>query len=417
MKAETSQNDVRNKIQLRAVELSKINNHLVLEFATGSGKTLASIKIIEEILKSKPNSKGYLICKESTHIKNWEDDIKKHKKTKVLKNITSFLYASLHKYKDLVDFIILDECHAITDKRLIHLDKLITRNTKVIYLSATIPEEKKDFISILSGNSAKYCTITLMKAIKLGLLPPPSIIVHESKLSNNSKRTHVFTMNKGLKAKAVGIDCLFNERWEHIKKHKNLELRIKCNETEYYDLITGQMDFYSKSLSEGTIPYKLRDAYRNKFLNLGSQRKKFISKAKTNKALEILNEFKSNKNRFICFTGSVEQSNILGKLSSVNSKNTKEYNQELIDCFNDKKCSELYAVNMLREGINLTDIEKGLIIQLDSSIESYLQMLGRMLRSEFPEIHLIKLSNTQDEKYFETALIGFDEKYITYDKS
>jgi len=87
-------------------------------------------------------------------------------------------------------------------------------------------------------------------------------------------------------------------------------------------------------------------------------------------------------------------------------------NQELIDGFNSKMYSMLFAVNMLREGLNLTDIQKGLIIQLDSTVGSYFQMLGRMLRHEFPEVHLIKLLNTQDEKYFERAMVDFSEDFI-----
>lgn len=156
--------------------------------------------------------------------------------------------------------------------------------------------------------------------------------------------------------------------------------------------------------------YIQRIQLANKFMNLASSRKKFIASVKTEKAKEIINSFKGY--RHICFTGSIEQSLELGGSSSVNSKNSKKLNQDLIDGFNSKMYSMLYAVSMLREGLNLTEIEKGLIIQLDSTVGSYFQMLGRMLRHKFPEIHLIKLRKTQDEKYFKNAMIDFDENFI-----
>ena len=86
----------------------------------------------------------------------------------------------------------------------------------------------------------------------------------------------------------------------------------------------------------------------------------------------------------------------------------------MIDCFNNEECTELFAVKMLREGVNLTNIERGIITQLDSGIGSFFQMLGRCLRHEFPEMHLLVVQNTQDEVYFRKSMENFNKKYITY---
>jgi superfamily II DNA or RNA helicase len=183
---------------------------------------------------------------------------------------------------------------------------------------------------------------------------------------------------------------------------------VLCNKKEYYSYLSEQMAYlHEKKL---TVSYMERIQLANKFMNIASTRKKFIASAKTIKAQEILKEFKGF--RHVCFTGSIEQSLELGGGSSVNSKNHKKVNQELIDGFNTKMYSMLFAVNMLREGLNLTEIEKGLIIQLDSTVGSYFQMLGRMLRHKFPEVHLIRLNGTQDEKYFERAMSDFSEDFI-----
>jgi superfamily II DNA or RNA helicase len=405
-----SQNEVREEVQGKALELSKNFKALVIEWATGVGKTYASVKIVDEIIKNNPNAIGYLICKESTHKKNWIDDINTHKMSHILKNVETILYASLHKLKKKADFIILDECHAITEKRATELRRIIGPNTRIIFLSATIPKEKKFLMELIAKEKPKYYTINLLESIRLGLLPKPRVIVHDIELKNDEKRIYQFEMFKGVKAKSVIKTVVFKERWKLFNSYQHIRLNVLCNELEYYTYLSDQMEFLDKQIREEFSDFFKRMMMKNKFLNIASQRKKFIASAKTKKAREILDSFV--KSRYICFTGSIEQSLELGGNSSVNSKNHKKVNQELIDGFNSRMYSMLFAVNMLREGLNLTEVQKGLIIQLDSTVGSYFQMLGRMLRHKFPEVHLIRLKGTQDEKYFERAMVDFSEDFI-----
>ena len=104
----SQQNKVREKIQNKSLKLSQDNQNIVLEWATGAGKTYAAVKIVNDIIKKNKNARGYLICKESTHKKNWLDDIKFHKMEHILNNVDTILYASLHKLIIQADFIILD---------------------------------------------------------------------------------------------------------------------------------------------------------------------------------------------------------------------------------------------------------------------------------------------------------------------
>ena len=405
----TKQDLQRDLIQSRAVISSAKHKHLVLEWSTGCGKSLASIKIIEAILKDNPSATGYIVCKESTHKKNWIDDVKKHGYGHILNNITLLLYASAKKMSKC-DFIILDECHGLTPKRMAVIKNFVDKNTAVIYLSATIEKQKKYLISEIARYTEKYYKISLLKAIELELLPEPEIVIHRVKLENNSTRNNVFLMKKGTATKAHKAECDYHQRWDVFGKYQNIHLSVRCNEQEYYDLITDQMNYNLEMSRSG--PTAMRTPCKNKFLNLGSKRKKFIAKAKSAKARRLVEEFRSESYRFVCFTGSIEQSVMLGSESSVNSKNSKEYNQELIDCFNRQDCSELFAVKMLRESVNLTDIQKGIVVQLDSTIGSFYQMLGRCLRHEFPQMHLLILEDTQDEVYFASAMKDFDLKFI-----
>lgn len=367
------QNIQRNIIQQNAVDKSKIHQFLCLQWGTGAGKTLASAKIIDNILNNNKTATGYLICKENTHKKNWSDDLNKHGYGYILKNTKTILYASIHKEVKKADYVIMDECHAITQKRIDALKPLLKKDVRIIFLSATIPREKKELMISLCRNIHFY-TITLNKCFELGLLPEPSVIVHRVELSGKERAK--------------------------------------------YDEITKKMLYY-EALSQdyNTLPFKARVGCRNKYLNLATVRKRFIAEVKTERVRKLVEEFRKNKTRFICFTGSVKQSISIGAKSAVHSKNKKEDNQYLIDCFNDNQCSELFAVKMLRESVNLFNIEKGIITQLDSGIGSFFQMLGRTLRHEYPEMHLFVINNTQDVKYFNNSMRSFNQKFITeYDE-
>lgn len=360
----------KSKIQSQAVKLSKKHRFLCLEWSTGTGKTLAAVRIVEQIIKDNPEATGYLICKESTHKKNWVDEIEKHGKSSVLKNTKTILYASLSNQNLGANYVILDECHALTPLRIKHLRQVLQKGTRIIFLSATIHFNKKKLMNDLC-KEVHYYRIPLMKAIQLNLVPKPELIVHQIRLKEGEQQNH-------------------------------------------YDELSGEMEKY-KDLSEDVeMSTRLRDGCRDKWLNVASQRKKYIAEVKTEALLDLVKSFRLSKSRFICFTGSIEQSKILGAESSVHSKNSNKVNQKLIDCFNEMGCTELFAVKMLREGINLTQIEKGVITQLDSEIGSFFQMLGRCLRHEFPEMHLFVLQDTQDVVYFKKSMKNFNKEFITW---
>jgi len=405
----------KDKIQSNAIALSILHRFLCLEWSTGTGKTLGAIKIVENILNKKPNLKGYLVCKESTHKKNWVEDIKKHKKDSVGNSMKTILYASLKNQKDKADFIILDECHALTPKRVDALLGIVKRDTQIIFLSATIPDDKKQLMNSFCGGRIHYNTITLNDAFKLKLLPEPSLVVHKMNLNTeivNGKKWEFVAR----KSKNGAVQCCTHGGMYTMMKKLPKEIGITClgTEQEHYDALTKQMSYYYELSQDYNIAYPIRTGCRNKYLNIASNRKKFLAEVKTQYVADLVSEFRISKSRFICFTGSIKQVQELGSKSAVHSKNGSEKNQELIDCFNRLECDELFAVKMLREGVNLTQIEKGIITQLDSGIGSFFQMLGRCLRYEFPEMHLLVIQDTQDQVYFDKSMKGFNEKYITW---
>tara|TARA_R110000796_G_scaffold79334_1_gene176390 strand:- start:249 stop:1499 length:1251 start_codon:yes stop_codon:yes gene_type:complete len=413
-----TKNSPKDKIQSKAVELSVKHRFLCLEWSTGTGKTLGSLKVVENILKGDPSLTGYLVCKESTHKKNWIDDIKKHKKDVVGKAMKTILYASLKNQKVKADFIILDECHALTPKRVDALLHIVKQGTRIIFLSATIPEEKKLLMDQFCGNRIHYDIITLNDAFRLKLLPEPSLVVHKMRLNTKvvGGKLWQFVARKPKGKVNNGFVYCSHKMMYNTMKNTPKDFGVICTgtEQEHYEAMSKQMSYYYELSQDYSIAYPIRTGCRNKYLNIALNRKKFLAEVKTQYVSDLVGEFRTSKSRFICFTGSIKQVQELGSNSAVHSKNTNEKNQELIDCFNRLECDELFAVKMLREGVNLTQIEKGIITQLDSGIGSFFQMLGRCLRYEFPEMHIIVVQNTQDQVYFDKSMKGFNEKYITW---
>jgi superfamily II DNA or RNA helicase len=342
----------KSEIQAKAVSLVNSYKNIVLEWATGCGKTLAALKMAEKLAEN-GYVKGIILCKEYTHIDSWKEEIRKHD---IKTDLEIVLYASSHKLTGKYDFIIMDECHGITWKRYHNILNVMTNRTRIIGLSATLPEDKKYLMEMLAG-VIKYAIISLTQAITLKLLPEPVIYLHDMYLT-------------GAKL-------------------------------EEYRKINKKIEFFE------------REGLHNMVSNTQLKRKTFIANQKSKLASKLLQSLSSK--RFICFAYDINQAKELALTDGiVNSKILRGVNANTIKMFNEQKIGQLYAVKMLRENANLTNIEVGVVIQIDSKSLSFYQMLGRCLRHHSPELHLIRLRDTHDEVYFNNVLNSELNKYVKY---
>jgi hypothetical protein len=70
---------------------------------------------------------------------------------------------------------------------------------------------------------------------------------------------------------------------------------------------------------------------------------------------------------------------------------------------------------MGKEGMNLEGVQAGVIVQLDSGNDeglSFLQKMGRILRSDSPIVYVLYAKGTQDERYLRRILEHIDPQYI-----
>lgn len=372
----------KGEIQYKAVGLSEAYDNLLLNWATGTGKTYATLKILDRWVIT--NSMGmppriYIVLKEIAHHRNWRDEFIKHGREDYLDHIRFFCYASLHKFADTdCDILILDECHALSEMREDYL-KTITCD-KIISLSATIRPEVVQRIANYKESFYQY-SITLEDAIKRGILPEPTIYVAYAPLNNSIK----------------------NLTWRQRKSNPRRGVEYVTAQ-QYYNKLDKQIEMYKKKYEKGA------DWAQNRMIRLMGDRKRFIASQKTDAASLLMQNIADK--RYICFCGSIEQANELGSSSAIHSKMERKEIEEALSLFQDGKTRHIYAVGMLREAMNLTNIEAAVIVQLDNQQGSFEQMTGRSLRSIAPEVYILVLRGTKDEDYLDKATRGMSSKYI-----
>lgn len=370
------QEQERIKAQDLAEQLSKENKHLLLQWATGVGKG----KAVMQCIAASPSPKQWLIVvPEIIQIENYKRDMKKHGydwllDTKINKIIC---YASLEGYSGSSYNLGLNEVHRVSDLR----EKVVKSIDfdQIISDSATVSEQiQRKLWDICPFYDYE---ITLNEAIERGILPPPNIYTIPIRLDSVKRRNSV-------------------------KFGKTTKLLTDYSTAKYYD--NNYKYWMDKYESEEGAEWML-----NRAIKVASIRKAFLAKCKTDRAKKLLSSLEGK--RVVCFVGSVEQAEELGEKNAVYSAKGKTYNLATIDKFNRKESNLLVFNKMGKEGMNLTDIECGVIVQLDSGNDaglSFLQRMGRALRGVDPDIYILYAEGTHDEKYLERALKHVDKQYV-----
>ena len=392
----------KDELQANAVDLLIENKRMIVSYSTGVGKSKIAVEFIKKI---KPK-RVLLVVAEVLHKKNWEEEFKKWKAQKQFKNIVVECYASLHKYRDTEwDFVCFDEAHHLRPR--LKQDIITTiKSEYILCLSATFPKRK--LLPVLEGHFGKFITddVTIQDSITNGWLPEPTYYTIPLYLSSNIK-SETFIEEWGKKESRINVVADYQTRWVY-KKNKlsfpNIRMTVQCTPYQKYLYLCEQYTYWKKQSKIG----KNKERAKNKQMQYGSQRKDFLGSLKTPLVQKLLDRIKDK--RYICFCTNIEQCDTLGGDYAVHSK--KSDSDSLVDAFNVEFISKLFFVFKGMEGMNLTNIESGIIIQLDGSPIRVTQKTGRMYRSKHPEIYIFYYKNTRDEEFLNMALEGIDKKYI-----
>lgn len=380
------------------------SNNIAIQAATGVGKSKMAIDRCEKFIALGSNKKILLVVAERAHIQNWNDEFNKWN---FKYPVTIICYASLKNYRDTEwDIIIFDEAHHLQSELRLEIFDSIKAKYR-IFLSATL---KENLIYRLEESCGKIESIKLglQEAFDSNILPEPKIKLIPLTL-NTTDYNQTIIEEWGTKFKQLKAECKYEERWKFLKDKKKIpagKLTIKCTEYQKYSYLCNQFDYYKKR-------YMLtkNEAIKNKWLQIGSKRKQYLGLLKTREAYKLIKKVRDK--RFICFCTDIMQADILGGKNAIHSK--KKNNLSILSQFNDGKINNLYAVGMLQEGVNLRNIQVGIIIQLDGEERAFIQKFGRTLRAESPIQYILYYKNTRDEEYLNKALENIDKKYICYE--
>ena len=402
-------NDFKQKLQEREFSALKDEHRVILKWATGCGKSKMTIDLINYqcmnmLVHIKPVRVLFVVA-ERAHIMNWQDEFEKWNLRIDRVRTDVICYASLKNYKnEQYDIIVFDEAHhAFSEKRLAILEEMAQFNyaiNNIYLLSATLSSAKVDMIESIFGKF-KTSTVTLKDAIEGDILPDPKVYVVGMDL-DNTKRHQEIKIGNDPNAPVV--------KWENRAKYiyKNIPCIIQCTEFQKNAYLTSSMEYWKQRYENSHMEFQ-----KNKWVNLGSQRKRFLGELKTGAVRKLIESFKRSK-RFVCFCASVAQAESLSRENTISSRRPEKLNQRIIDAFNNKQLNQIFAVGMINEGMNLTDIQTGIIVQLDGKERLFVQKAGRAMRADEPVIVIFYYRGTQDEVYLKGALENIDAKYVQH---
>jgi superfamily II DNA or RNA helicase len=395
----------REELKNAAVSAIRNTNNVAIQAATGVGKSRIAMDMCYEIAtRSIASLRILLVVAEIPHKANWNEELTLINWNTEVGEITIICYQSLKNFRDTEwDVIIFDEAHHLGSE--LRLDIFETLKTRYrIFLSATL---KDSLLCKLEESCGPILNIKmgLQDAFNADILPEPKIKLIPL-LLDKINPTETIVEEWGKKDKRLTAECKYAERWKYLKDKKRIpngRLIIHCTQQQKYDYLSEKFEFYKKKYM-----FSRNEALKNKWLQCGSQRKFYLGLLKTEIVKKLLSKVKDK--RFICFCTNIEQAEILGGKNAIHSK--KKDSLSIIQQFNNKEISNLFAVGMLQEGMNLNDIQVGIIVQLDGEERAFIQKFGRTLRAESPVQYIIYYKGTRDEEYLTKALENIDKKYI-----
>ena len=366
------------------------NNNFLLILSTGFGKTYCAFDIIKQRVQLKLPI--LIVVPRLVLIENWKFEIRKFSLEEYLPYITFSTYQSLHKHVDKKwECVIFDECHHLSERCM---NLWNTNNSNInIFLSATVNAAIRYWISL--NYLPEIIEVNLRNAIDNNVLPDPKVYLIPLQLCNTF---FTETLIKESKNKKKWAACFYGDRWKFLKDYN---VKIKCTQQQYYNELSNDIEYWKKKAMNNAF-------FKNKWLKLCGDRLKWLSDKKTEIVLNLLKHLKNY--RTLTFCNSIEQTELLGKYC-INSKN--KLSNEYLNLFNNKKIKHITSVNMLNEGVTLTDCKIGIFVSINSSDILVKQKNGRLLRHKEPVIIIPYYINTREEELVKQMLENYNPELVS----
>ena len=369
----------KDQVQAEA-EQAILDNHgqgMVL-MATGTGKSKIPIDIAK-----RDYQKGYsiLICVPTEKLRdvNWKAEFTKWGAESIWDEcVERTCYVSMPKIKNKhYDLVVLDEGHNITENN----SQFFSNNTYdgLVLLTATMPDNEIKLKILEDLNLKIVYTVTMDQAVDWGLISPYKITIVETELEKVRK-----TVMAGSKKKP-----------------------FLQTEEAAYSYITKQIATFQEM--EDKTP---ADFSRLQMLILKRMHLIYNLQSKLDAAKFLLGKIPKSE-RTLIFAGSIKHAEELCS-NSFHSKSKKT--DTSFDDFCEKRITRLSCVDSLNEGHNIPDLDRALIVQLNSKSLKMIQRIGRIVRfrhGHIARIVIIVVKGTMDAEWARKSLSEFNSDNIT----
>lgn len=426
----------REHIQQEALAAINTANGLgTLNIDTGVGKS----KIVIDFIKQHPEIRRVLITSPRTNLKaNWHLELVKwgiepdqndparnyvidgRHVSFVFENIqTAYKFGPSH-----FDLIIGDEAHLLITPEYSRLF-LDNRGTYTILLTATMDikwkPEKRDMYNHVAPLVYQYLT-----AEEDGIVNRIEIIIVEHTLTDDFEVLTGGSSRKWLQGEAKTYNYLFDRiatgetmmqrEMEAVLKIREQLLRSATNGIvndhlpEYFESIYEMADywFYQK---HGNV--KQKEAGRA-YLTAVNGRRDFLYNLTSNRSItrQLLKKewYESAKNKILVFSERTKQVDQICQ-HTVHSNNKDEVNAKNLADFNSGAIRVLGSCYSLTLGLNLVEANRAIFETYSSTSTSGKQRLGRLHRlptEELARAYVLRINDTQSERWLSSMLRGFD---------
>lgn len=358
--------------------------------ATGTGKSKIPIDIAK-----RDYHKGYsiLICVPTEKLRdvNWKAEFTKWGAESIWDEcVERTCYVSMPKIMNKhYDLVVLDEGHNITENN----SQFFSNNTYdgLVLLTATMPTDPIK-LRILDDLRLKIVyTVTMDQAVEWGLISPYKITIVETELEKVRKTVMAGSKKKPfLQTEQAAYAYITNQ----------------INSLTYEDWgVEGAVLGQRKSLTSV-------EQGRLQMLILKRMHLIYNLQSKLDAAKFLLSKI-PRPERTLIFAGSIKHAEELCS-NSFHSKSKKT--DTSFDDFCDKKITRLSCVDSLNEGHNIPDLDRALIVQLNSKSLKMIQRIGRIVRfreGHIARIVIIVVKGTMDAEWARKSLSEFSSDNIT----
>ena len=299
-----------------------------------------------------------------------------------------FVKWGFEEYLDRIDFMCYQSAHKMEGKHYhvvvcdeIHLGlsevyrEFFNKNSydRLLCLTATIPEEPEYRMVLV--NLAPICfTITLDECVEAGFVADYEIY-------------------------CIGVDLDETEREQYDGYHK-MFVRMRM-----------ALGFGAFSKAQAILGGKMEGnkGAAAQYMNSIRGRRQVVQQAvsKIAGAVEVV-EFHSDK-KIITFGGTNKFTDCVAEAigaESYHSGKTKKQREKLLDKFRSGETKVLCSTKALNQGMDVPDVEIGIIVGLESKALPMIQRLGRIIRKDgdkVGKIYIFYVKNSQEEKWLEQA--------------